>query len=188
MGSVKQVLVAALAALVLLTISTSTTGATTVAAAAKPLTLGAPVEGEAAAAVDASLPIEASHEEEEGADETADDMDVTSRRSRHPYRPHRPYHPRCRIIKICKIRIVFRHRPCRGYRYSNRLAVQGEDDDATEEGDVEEGTEGQAAPAEGEMDTTTRDRRPGGYRRYRCRRVRCFIKRKCRRGRYPRRY
>ncbi|GAB0494479.1 hypothetical protein MMPV_005773 [Pyropia vietnamensis] len=186
MGSVKQVLVAALAAMVLLTVSVSTTGATTVAAAAKPLTLGAPAEGGVASAVDASLPIEASVEEEEGADETAADMDVTSRGSRRPHRPRHPHHRRCKKIKICKIRIVYRHRPCRGRRYSHRLAVQDADADAAEEGDAEEDAEGQATAAEGDMDTTTRDRRRGGYPRYRCRRVRCFIKFKCRRGRHPR--
>lgn len=183
MGSFKQVLVAALAGLVLLTVSAATTGASTVAAAeSAPQALGAaPADGAAAAPMDGLVPIEASHEEEEGADESAADVAVTSRARRHP--PRHPYRPRCKVIKICKIRIVYRRRPCRGHRYTHRTAVEGVDDEGLEAGDEEEGEVADGAAA-GALETASRARGPRHYRRYRCRRVRCIIKRKC--FRYPR--
>lgn len=181
MGSIKQVLVAALAAVLLLTLSVTTTGATVVAAAeAAPPTLGAAAEA-------AALPNEVSHVEEEEADETdADeaeaDVDATARddRRRPWHRPRRHRRRHCRLVKIC-------HRPrChrRRRRFSDRTAVEaaGTDDDAAAgASDVEEVADGAA------LDAVDRDSRRHG-RRSRCKRKRCFKVLLCRGRRWRRRH
>lgn len=199
MGLFKQMLMAALAALLLLTVSATPTGATAVAAvsaAAPPL--GAPP---AEAVSPAVVPVEAAHVEEEGADETAaEELDITARDGRRPQReprrpPREPRRPRrrprrrrCRRVRVCHVRIVRRRRPCRGRRYTSRTAVEGIDAAPVAAAEVEAGDleEEEAAPMEGDLDAASRTGRRPRRRPYRCRRVRCVVKRKCRRVRRPR--